>query len=90
MVSETELLRLAVAAYEAAAEPALWPRFLEFYNDAVSSDTVILQIHDLDRNRSNILSGFNINSPLRQSYNEHYSKLNVWRIEDVRSTSREQ
>jgi DNA-binding CsgD family transcriptional regulator len=77
--TESELSRLALLAYEAAAEPALWPRFLENYNDAVSSDTIVLQIHDLGLNRSTILSSFGISSPFTQSYNEHYSKLNIWR-----------
>ena len=77
--TETELLRLALMAYEAAAEPSLWPRFLESFNDAISSDSIVLQVHDLGLNRSSILFGFGISSPLKQSYNEHYSKLNVWR-----------
>ena len=72
-------MRLALLAYEAAAEPGLWPRVLELYNDAVSSDSVVLQIHDLDSKRSNIVAGFGIESPMSQSYNQHYSKLNIWR-----------
>jgi DNA-binding CsgD family transcriptional regulator len=80
LASETELLRLALLAYDAAVEPAFWPRFLELYNDAASSESTVLQTHDLSQNRSSILSGFGISSPLQQSYNEHYSKLNVWRI----------
>ncbi len=79
MASETEILRLALLAYEAAAEPGLWPRVLELYNDSVSSDSAVLQIHDLRSKRSNIVVGFGIDSPLTQSYNEHYSKLNIWR-----------
>lgn len=66
-------------AYEAASEPALWPSFLRLYNDAVSSDAIVFQVHDLGCNRSDIVFGFGISSPLKQSYNEHYSKLNVWR-----------
>ncbi len=79
MASETEILRLALLAYEAAAEPELWPHFLELFNDAVSSDSVVLQIHHLDSCRSNILAGFGIGSPMSQSYNEHYSRVNIWR-----------
>jgi DNA-binding CsgD family transcriptional regulator len=79
LASETDLLRLALLAYEAATEPGLWPRFLELYTDSVSSDSVVLQTHHLDRDKSSILAGFGISSPFQQSYNEHYSKLNVWR-----------
>ena len=79
--TETDLLKLALMAYEAAAEPALWPLFLKVCNDAISSDATLLQVHDLGRNQSNILLTFGLSSPLQQSYNEHYSKLNVWRQE---------
>lgn len=77
--TETELLRLGLLAYEAASEPGVWPRFLQLYNDAISSDATLIQLHDLHRNTSQISVVFGINSPLKQSYNEHYSKLNVWR-----------
>jgi DNA-binding CsgD family transcriptional regulator len=79
LASEAEILRIALLAYEAAAEPGLWSRVLELYNNAVSSDSAVLQIHDLHSKRSNIVAGFGIGSPLTQSYNEHYSKLNIWR-----------
>ena len=79
MASETELLRLALMAYEAAAEPGLWPGFLKRYTEAVSADACVLQIHDIERHTSVILSGFGISFPFTKSYNEHYSKMNVWR-----------
>jgi len=77
--TETDLLRLALTAYEAAAEPELWPRFLESYNDAVSSDIALLQVHDFDANKSTLVSSFGMTLPFSQSYNEYYSKRNVWR-----------
>jgi len=79
MATETELLRLALKAYEAASEPELWPGFLKRYAETVSADAAFLQIHDLAGHRSTIVGGFGISSPLKQAYNEHYSKLNVWR-----------
>lgn len=78
-LTETGLLRLALLAYDAAAEPELWPRFLELYNEAISGDATLIRIHNLGLNESNILAAFAISTPLRQAYNEHYSKLNVWR-----------
>lgn len=39
----------------------------------------LIRIHNLGLNESNILAAFAISTPLRQAYNEHYSKLNVWR-----------
>lgn len=79
MPTENELLRLALLAYEAAAEPSLWPRFLERCNEAIYADITLLQVHDLRIRTSTIVAGFGISSPFTQSYNEHYSKLNVWR-----------
>jgi DNA-binding CsgD family transcriptional regulator len=77
--TETKLLQLALMAYESAAEPALWPRFLELYANAVSSDTAFLQIHDLNLSKSNMLSAYGTALSIKQSYNEYYSKVNVWR-----------
>lgn len=79
MASETELLRLALAAYEAVAEPDLWPGFLQLYAKLTSADATFLQIHDMTAQASHILQSFGITSPLKQSYNEYYSKINVWR-----------
>lgn len=77
--TETELLRLALFAYEAASAPELWPRFLELYGHAISSDITLLQNHDLGLNKSSILCAYGFSSPFQQAYNEHYSKMNVWR-----------
>lgn len=79
MASETELLRLALAAYEAVAEPDLWPGFLRRYAELTAADATFLQIHDLKAQASHILQGFGITSPLKKSYNEYYSKINIWR-----------
>ncbi|HLH44586.1 MAG TPA: helix-turn-helix transcriptional regulator [Bryobacteraceae bacterium] len=79
MASETELLRLALRAYEAAAEPDSWTDFLEQYAKVVAADFTVLQIHDLEQPKSVVLHGFGLSSPLRRSYNDYYSKLNLWR-----------
>ena len=54
MASETELLRLALKAYEAASEPELWPDFLKGYTETVSADFSVLQIHDLGKHISTV------------------------------------
>lgn len=79
MASETKLLQLSMLAYEAAAEPELWPGFMKSYTETVSADSSVLQIHDLTGRTSSIVSGFGLSSPFIQSYNAHYSRLNVWR-----------
>lgn len=79
MVSETELLRLALMAYETATEPELWPQFLKRYTEAVDADFSVLQIHDVRQHKSSVLSEFGLSVPFTKSYNEYYSRLNVWR-----------
>jgi DNA-binding CsgD family transcriptional regulator/PAS domain-containing protein len=79
VASETELLRLAVKAYEAASEPELWPHFLKGYTEAVAADFSVLQIHDLGKHISTVVSGFGLAAPMKREYNEYYSKQNVWR-----------
>lgn len=79
LASETELLRLALMAYEAASEPALWTSFLERYAKTIAADFTVLQIHDLEQPKSVVLQGFGLSSPFTRSYNEYYSKLNLWR-----------
>src|SRR5690349_1269810 len=79
VASETELLRLALKAYEAASEPELWPDFLKGYTDAVSADFSVIQIHDLGKHISTVVSAFGLSSPMKREYNEYYSKQNIWR-----------
>jgi hypothetical protein len=47
--TETQLLKLALSAYDAAAEPTLWPNFLKRYTEAVSGDMAVLQVHDFQK-----------------------------------------
>jgi DNA-binding CsgD family transcriptional regulator/PAS domain-containing protein len=57
----------------------MWPEFLKHYAEAIRSDIAFIQIHDLARHTSIILSGFNLGSTLPQSYNEYYATVNIWR-----------
>jgi len=66
-------------AYEAVGEPELWSRFLKRYTEAVSADFSVLQIHDLGQHVSTVISSFGLSLPFTRSYNQYYSKLNVWR-----------
>lgn len=79
MASETELLRLALAAYEAAAEPSLWRDFLKRYAETIGADAAFFQVHDLATKSSVVLSEFGMSRSLKSSYNAHYSKMNLWR-----------
>lgn len=78
-MTETELLRLALLGYEAAADPAIWPHFLERYAAALNADAAFLQLHDFQHRKSRVVAGFAISNSVEQSYHQHYSKLNIWR-----------
>jgi DNA-binding CsgD family transcriptional regulator len=77
--TEREVLRLALSSYEAAVEPELWPVFLKGCVESMSADCAVLQIHDFRQRKSAILVGFGINSRLKDTYNDYYAKLNLWR-----------
>jgi DNA-binding CsgD family transcriptional regulator len=78
-MGEAELLRLAITTYEAGADPSLWPVFLEAYAHASSADVSGIQIHRFPQHRSYLIANFGLESRFRDSYNEHYSRLNIWR-----------
>lgn len=77
--NEAKLQALTAKIYEAASDPALWPDFLKGYAESVHADVAAMQIHHLQNHRSEILATFGMTFRFKQSYNEHYSKLNVWR-----------
>jgi DNA-binding CsgD family transcriptional regulator/PAS domain-containing protein len=78
-LQEAELLRLVVAAYEAAADPAVWPQFLSRWVEATGADLAFLQRHHLTEHRSQIVATFGMKQRLSESYNSYYSRVNVWR-----------
>jgi len=78
-LDESGLLRLSVTAHEAAANPEIWPQFLERYSQVVGARAAFLQRHHLAEERSEFLHSFGITRQLNASYVAHYSKVNVWR-----------
>lgn len=79
MSAESQLLRLTVAAYEAAVEPAAWATFLAGYAQLIEADITLLQRHDFSEHRSELLETFGLTQRFSESYNRHYSRLNIWR-----------
>jgi DNA-binding CsgD family transcriptional regulator len=75
----TEFLHLTVTAHEAGADPAAWSRFLGDYAGALRADITIVQNHHFDEHRSELLATFGMTQRFTDSYNAHYSSLNVWR-----------
>jgi DNA-binding CsgD family transcriptional regulator/PAS domain-containing protein len=78
-LQEPELLRLIATVYDAAADPALWPQFLARWVDVTGADLAFLQRHHLTEHRSELVATFGMQPRLSDSYNRHYSRVNVWR-----------
>src|SRR5262245_29061695 len=76
---EAALLRLALTAHEAASDPTLWPRFLKDCAQTIDADITLLQRHYLSERRSQVLATFGMVQRFTESYNQHYSRVNVWR-----------
>jgi DNA-binding CsgD family transcriptional regulator/PAS domain-containing protein len=78
-LQEPELLRLITTAYEAAADPAVWSQFLALWVETTGADIAFLQRHRLTEHRSELISTFGMKQRFTDSYNQHYSRVNVWR-----------
>jgi DNA-binding CsgD family transcriptional regulator/PAS domain-containing protein len=77
--SLSDLLRLTLTAHEAALEPSVWPAFLADYAKVIRADIVVFQRHHLASDRSELLATFGMAQRFTDSYNRHYSRLNIWR-----------
>src|SRR5436190_12905312 len=76
---EAELLRLAVIAHESSSDPRTWPRFLAEWAKVTGAGVALLQRHYFSERRSQTIATFGMTRQFSDSYNEHFSKLNVWR-----------
>jgi len=77
--SDTDLLHLALLAHESAADADVWSQFLERFSKALGADVTVIQRHDLGAKCSTLFSTYGMTSRFTSAYNEHYSRLNVWR-----------
>jgi len=67
------------AIYEAATDPALWPGFLEQFNDATDSSVTTLHLHDLNSSVVDPFGGaVGCDEQLQREYIEYYASRNVY------------
>lgn len=69
---------IAGLAYEAGAEPARWPAFLERIGDAIGDRTCALIIHDLANQVGSMAFSFRVDPTYESAYAAHYAALNPW------------
>jgi DNA-binding CsgD family transcriptional regulator len=84
-MGEAQLFRLVVMAYEAGADPTLWPAFLESYAHLTTADISLFQVHRYPQHRSELITTFGLKERFRASYNDYYSRLNIWREQGQQS-----
>ena len=78
MIDEGAVLELVGLIYDAAADAALWPRFLERFADSVRGTLTTLLLYDPDHHAGNIAAAVRIDPADVRRYNDHYVKLDVW------------
>jgi hypothetical protein len=77
--SESDLLGLIGLIYDTTENPARWSEFMERYAETFAADVAFIQRHHLGRRTSQMITTFGLAAPFKAAYNEHYSRLNVWR-----------
>lgn len=81
---EDQLDTLIEAVYQAAADPALWPRFLRMLADTLHAPSAVLFIHDFEANLARpdasgvLFRTTGIDDAFVDSYGRHFGSVNVW------------
>ncbi len=78
-MTDAEQVRLVELIDEAAADPSLWPVFLQSYAQAIAAKSTLLQVHYFSEHRSEILACSGLLPKQEEQYDRYYSRLNVWR-----------
>ena len=82
--SESDLLGLIELIYDTTAEPSRWPELLEGIAAAMTADVTFVQRHKLAARTSRMITTFGLNNRFRDSYNQHYTRVNIWRDRGAR------
>lgn len=75
---EPVVLNLIGQIYDAAADPRLWPAFLENFADVVHGVTTSIFLFDGERREGNIAATVRIAPDQQRQYDEYYSSLDCW------------
>lgn len=79
MLAESRVLRLVGRVYDAAADPELWPAFLEDFADTVGGTSTGILVYDWSVQGANVggvCVRFDPDSA--RSYCDHYNAVNPW------------
>jgi DNA-binding CsgD family transcriptional regulator len=73
-----EVVELSALAYEAGAEPARWPVFLERMSSALRGPTSAFQLQDVQHQSGSIAFLIGQDPAIADAYSTHYAALNPW------------
>jgi DNA-binding CsgD family transcriptional regulator len=73
-----QVVELAALAYEAGAEPARWPVFLERMNLALGDRTCAFQVHDVQQHSGSLAVAVGQDPAATEAYDTYYAALNPW------------
>jgi hypothetical protein len=78
MISEGKLAELIGRIYDAAADAALWPAFLEDFTEAAGGTSALILHYDLKAPQATFGIGARFDPEYLRQYKEYYSTVNPW------------
>jgi DNA-binding CsgD family transcriptional regulator len=72
------LSELVGTLYHAAADPALWPRFLQKLGSSTGATSAAVVMHDFAHASCTVSGYWQLDADLNQLYQEHYHALDIW------------
>jgi DNA-binding CsgD family transcriptional regulator len=78
MAHEGHVLDLVAMIYAAAADPVLWPVFLEHFAEAVSGSTTSLFVYNAGTRIGSVMASGRFDPADMHKYTEHYVVIDCW------------
>lgn len=78
MSNESVALRLIELIYDAAAEPRLWPAFLEALSDALGATATNLVSHGANSSDGAVIAAVRLDPDAARAYGDYYGGLDPW------------
>ncbi len=80
MLSERDLSRLILAAYDAASAPERWSAFLQQFAECARGAHAAILLNDYSRQRYNVADSYNVDPEAQRLYQAHYAEKDAYYI----------
>jgi DNA-binding CsgD family transcriptional regulator len=77
---EDHVLELVAMIYAAAADPELWPVFLERFAETVNGGATSLLLYNTDERIGNVMASARCDPADLRRYNEYYASIDSWGV----------